>query len=534
MAAKAWHIGRAVFDPDGLTVTHRQGQPITLRAQSAQVLQLLLEHRGEVVEKPYLHDKVWGDSVVTDDSLVQCIADIRRALGEERSQLQTVRKRGYRLRSPAPTRSPPQANHRRSLWLWGGILLSLLLLTSVLWFKRTPPQATLMIQPFTHSGEAQRWSRLARALGQDLQAVLAANLWLKVVDTRQSGASQSRFQLTGTLTTVERDMAVSVNLIDRRDGAVVWSRQWREATDEYFTLRDQLIADVVGELSGRWSGRLASHSRHRALNRSTENLEAYELYLLAGQEKHRFSLEGYQNAERYLLQAVQLDAQFSEAWSTLAILYNLQVGFAKNTAEVAHLTQQRKAATQKAYALTPESAAALMQVNWLRAFEGDSEGAKRAVLRAVELAANNADVLAQAAWLGPRRSDLGELPKSWVQRAKTLRAHWPPWYAMGAATSAFATADYAGVVAALEAAPKSYAQLLYLGVSQALLGDLEQARTTAQALRQGYPHFDLVRYLWAEGYRNPDYTRRLLEGARLLALPVNCTPEVGDTPVCTK
>ena len=50
---------------------------------------------------------VWGDLAVTDDSLVQCIHEIRRALDDGgRSLLRTVPRRGYRLVVPGERRRP--------------------------------------------------------------------------------------------------------------------------------------------------------------------------------------------------------------------------------------------------------------------------------------------------------------------------------------------------------------------------------------------------------------------------------------------
>jgi TolB-like protein len=69
-----------------------------LRAQSSQVLQALMRASGETVSKEQLLQQVWGRRAVTDDSLVQCIKEIRQMLGDSKHQiLQTVHRRGYRL-----------------------------------------------------------------------------------------------------------------------------------------------------------------------------------------------------------------------------------------------------------------------------------------------------------------------------------------------------------------------------------------------------------------------------------------------------
>ncbi|MEJ8561605.1 winged helix-turn-helix domain-containing protein [Yoonia sp. GPGPB17] len=80
------------------------GEHVSLRPQSAQVLSLLVENLGRTVTKEELISAVWQNLSVTDDSLTQCIADIRRALGDvDRRILKTRPKVGYML-------SPTQVN----------------------------------------------------------------------------------------------------------------------------------------------------------------------------------------------------------------------------------------------------------------------------------------------------------------------------------------------------------------------------------------------------------------------------------------
>ena len=42
-------------------------------------------------------DAIWPDAAVTDDSLVQCLVEIRRALGDDQAWVHTARGRGYRF-----------------------------------------------------------------------------------------------------------------------------------------------------------------------------------------------------------------------------------------------------------------------------------------------------------------------------------------------------------------------------------------------------------------------------------------------------
>jgi DNA-binding winged helix-turn-helix (wHTH) protein/Tol biopolymer transport system component len=74
----------------------RDGQEIKLRPKSFESLKYLIENRGRLVTKDELVKAIWPDSFVTDDSLVQCVRDVRRAL-EDNSQhyIKTVPRRGY-------------------------------------------------------------------------------------------------------------------------------------------------------------------------------------------------------------------------------------------------------------------------------------------------------------------------------------------------------------------------------------------------------------------------------------------------------
>jgi eukaryotic-like serine/threonine-protein kinase len=70
---------------------------IRLRPRSFDVLSYLVRNAGRLVGKQELMDAVWADVAVTDDSLVQCLVEIRRELGKAEDRIKTVRGRGYLL-----------------------------------------------------------------------------------------------------------------------------------------------------------------------------------------------------------------------------------------------------------------------------------------------------------------------------------------------------------------------------------------------------------------------------------------------------
>ncbi len=74
----------------------RDGAEIKLRPKVYETLRYLVEHPGQLIGKQELMQAVWPNAFVTDDSLVQCTLELRRALNDGRQQLlKTVPRRGY-------------------------------------------------------------------------------------------------------------------------------------------------------------------------------------------------------------------------------------------------------------------------------------------------------------------------------------------------------------------------------------------------------------------------------------------------------
>ena len=97
-------LAECVFDLQARELRTADGRPVELRPKALDVLLLLAEHAGQVVDKVTLMDRVWPGVVVGDDSVTQTVVEIRRALGDrERQVLRTVARRGYRLQPSGPS-----------------------------------------------------------------------------------------------------------------------------------------------------------------------------------------------------------------------------------------------------------------------------------------------------------------------------------------------------------------------------------------------------------------------------------------------
>jgi DNA-binding winged helix-turn-helix (wHTH) protein/tetratricopeptide (TPR) repeat protein len=88
---------------------------IELRRRTWQVLLLLVRRAGQIVEKRELLEQVWGDVVVTEQTLSTSIYELRKALGDQPRAptfIETVHGRGFRF-LVVPTSAPTPSDTER-------------------------------------------------------------------------------------------------------------------------------------------------------------------------------------------------------------------------------------------------------------------------------------------------------------------------------------------------------------------------------------------------------------------------------------
>ena len=96
-------VGEVVYRFEGFvldltrgTLLSRSGEEVRLRHKSFELLRLFVENAGRLLNRDRINQAIWSDVIVNDDSITQCVRDIRRALGDESlAILKTVPRRGY-------------------------------------------------------------------------------------------------------------------------------------------------------------------------------------------------------------------------------------------------------------------------------------------------------------------------------------------------------------------------------------------------------------------------------------------------------
>ena len=91
-------FGGCVLDAVRGEVIAADGSRTVLRAKTLALLNLLLEHAGQLLSQNGILDRVWPDVTVAPASITQCISELRQALGAaDAEKLKTLPRRGYVL-----------------------------------------------------------------------------------------------------------------------------------------------------------------------------------------------------------------------------------------------------------------------------------------------------------------------------------------------------------------------------------------------------------------------------------------------------
>ena len=299
----AYRIGSFTFDLIRGALVAADGAEITLRPKSFTLLRYLAENAGRLLGREELMQAVWPGVFVTEDSLIQCVKEVRRALGDaKRHLLRTLPRRGYLFAvevSRAPAASPATA------------------------LANTPPQIDrpmVVVLPFTNMTGQPEQEHLADGITEDLTTALSHARWFSVVarnsaftykgravDVRQVGRELgASYALEGSIRTAGSRVRVTAQLCSTEGGQHVWARSLDGDLTDLFAFHDRITAAIVGTIEP--SLRLAEAERSRS--KPTDSLGAYDLYLRALPQRY-LTREHNDEALRMLRRAVALDPGFS-------------------------------------------------------------------------------------------------------------------------------------------------------------------------------------------------------------------------------
>lgn len=292
------------FDLRTGVLTTDDGKNCTLRAQSAQVLAVLAAHPNQPVSKDDLFDAVWPGLSVTDDSLTQCVADIRKAIGDsKRTTLRTIPKTGYQLVVADATQSaapPPRLPLRRVAWV-GALVLFLLMITGFAALNplKTSPaklsaqtDPSIIVLPFEDLSPNGDLGHFADGMTEDLITGLSRWEELQIVnrstamsfkggnlDAREiARRTGSQYILEGSIRRIDDTLRATAQLVDGTTGHNLWADQYDETGDDILAIHDGIIRRIEQSLVGN-TDEIRAEEERKSWSQAATTLDEYDYYL---------------------------------------------------------------------------------------------------------------------------------------------------------------------------------------------------------------------------------------------------------------
>jgi TolB-like protein/Tfp pilus assembly protein PilF len=279
----------------------KSGVKVKLQEQPLQILQMLLEHPGDVVTRDELRQKIWPADTFVDfeQGVYNAIRRLRDALKDSAEKprfIETLSRRGYRFigtidagpRQIASLAVLPLENLSRDPdqeYFAEGLTEALITTLAKIGELRVVSRTSAM----QYKGARKPLPEIARELGVDA-----------IVE--------------GTVLRVGHRVRITAQLIDAPNETHLWAESYERDLRNVLALQSQVAQAIAREVQVK----LTPQERAQFAQVHPVDPEAYEAYLKGRYHWVRRSGEGLPKAVQYFRQAIARDPSYSAAYAGLA------------------------------------------------------------------------------------------------------------------------------------------------------------------------------------------------------------------------
>jgi TolB-like protein/Tfp pilus assembly protein PilF len=257
---------------------------------------------------------------------------------------------------------------------------------------------SIAVMPFLNMSDDSSNDYFSDGVSEELLNVLAKIDGLKVAARTSSFAYRGQAMdvraiarelgvatiLEGSVRKHLNTVRVTAQLIDASDGTHLWSQTYDRVLTDVFAIQDEIATAIVDALKGK----LLDTELEVIAERSTNDIDAYDLYLLGRHHSYLRTAEDIDLAAEYFARAVAWDSGYVPAYTGLADAYLLQVSYSNKTnAEALPLAE---VAALQALDLDPGLSEAHASLGLVREQQNRWDEAKASYLRAIDLDPDNA------------------------------------------------------------------------------------------------------------------------------------------------
>ena len=367
------------FELDTVSGDLRQnGLRVRLADKPFQLLALLVERRGTIVNREQVRERLWGSNTFVDfeGNLSVILTKLRQVLCDSPDRplfIETVPRRGYRFIAPVtsletmsvaqPTENsvaadeaepqPPAASRkestpssRRASALAGLLLLgaATLVLVSFGWLRYSthattaPRHVTILVTPFENlSGDPSQeylsdglTEEMITQLGESAPeqlSVIARSTAMQYKATHKAieelGVEQKAdYILEGSLRREGSQVRITAQLYNARRQGTLWAKAYELEASNILSVQRDVAARITHSLELELLPRV-----RKAAAVSTVNPEAYDDYLRGLFEFNKRTEEGLLRSLQYYRRSIEKDPNFGEGHAALAYAYATAPGW---------------------------------------------------------------------------------------------------------------------------------------------------------------------------------------------------------------
>ena len=514
------------FDTD-LRELRRGAEIIPLAPQVFDLLDYLIRNRQRVVSKDDLIRAIWNGRAVSEAALTTRLNAVRSALadnGESQRLIKTLPRKGFRFVGAV------QEDEQGSVAQAGSAAH-----TTSVEAQSCAPRLSIVVLPFANIGgdpEQEYFvDGVTESLTTDLSRisgvlVIARNTAFtfkgKPVDVKKVGRELNvRYVLEGSVQRGGNRLRVNVQLIDAETGNQLWAERFDKPVADLFDMQDEIVSRLANTLNAQLIAVEARRAERSSHPDATDLCFQGAAWLNMGRTPENMAQARGFYERALALEPGNVEALVGTAWVNFAIGTNL---FPDDRVE---RLAAAEAAVTKALSLAPNHPVAhdvlgLVKIFTNRAAQGIAE-CERALTLDRNLAGAYGGVGIAKFFLGRGGETEAHMEQALrLSPRDTLVYIWSMFVGL---SKLWQGADAEGIVwlrRSLEANRNYPGAHFNLAAALALVGELDEAGSTAQAGLALNPSFTIRRYHTYTPSNHPLYLagrERVYEALRLAGVP---------------